>query len=73
MTDIVKRLREGPSRGLSDMEKAADEIERLRAERDRLRDALTKIAASSRQLPGQMFVAFAREVLTQEALKETGQ
>jgi hypothetical protein len=47
-------------------------VERLRAERDRLREALTKIAASSRQLPGQMFVAFAREVLTQEALKETG-
>jgi UDP-N-acetylglucosamine:LPS N-acetylglucosamine transferase len=77
--DIVERLRLLKSGAAwycdeteATLEDAADEIERLLAERDRLREALTKIAASSRQLPGQMFVAFAREVITQEALKETG-
>ena len=73
-TDIVERLREGVFGGdetktdvviHSHMQAGADEIERLR-------EALTKIATSSNQLPGRMFVAFAREVLTQAALKETG-
>ena len=85
MTDIVERLRQRdeyeqvldhlnrPYGLVKSLEHAAaDEIDRLRAERDRLRDALTKIATSSKQLPGQMFVAFAREVVTREALKETG-
>lgn len=62
MTDIVERLRSGED-GLEYA--AADEIERLL-------DALTKIATSSNQLPGRMFVAFAREVLTQAALQEKG-
>jgi hypothetical protein len=47
MTDIVERLRD-PSKGSprwgDTMNEAADEIERLLAERDRLREALTKIA-----------------------------
>jgi hypothetical protein len=51
---------------------ASDQLGLITEERDRLRDALTKIATSSKQLPGQMFVAFAREVVTREALKETG-
>ena len=80
MSDIAERLREAfrelrvwtdaePSGLLYPLEDMVDE---LLAERDRLRDALTKIATSSNQLPGQMFVAFAREVVTREALKETG-
>lgn len=51
-------------------EQAAATLRALAAERDRLREALTKIATSSKQLPGQMFVAFACEAVTREALKE---
>ena len=51
---------------------ADSDVRKLVAEIDRLREALTKIATSSNQLPGRMFVAFAREVVTREALKETG-
>ena len=38
----------------------------------RLRDALTKIASQSTQLPGKMFVEYAREVITRAALGEGG-
>jgi hypothetical protein len=71
MSDIVERLRLfdwSEALGVGDFSvctEGADEIERLR-------DALTKIATSSNQLPGRMFVAFAREVLTQAALQEKG-
>jgi hypothetical protein len=45
MTDIVERLRD-PSKGSprwgDTMSEAADEIERLRAERDRMREALAE-------------------------------
>jgi hypothetical protein len=51
---------------------ASDQLGLITEERDRLRGALTKIATSSNQLPGRMFVAFAREVLTQAALQEKG-
>jgi hypothetical protein len=68
---MVYRLTHGTVSNAADAEAAAM-LCALLAERNRLREALTKIATSSKQLPGQMFVAFAREVVTREALKETG-
>ena len=41
MTDIVERLRSVPAVSYADCRDAADEIERLRAERDALRADLT--------------------------------
>ncbi len=85
--EIVRgRLANGRTIADSDVHKLVAEIDWLREQVllleatgaeaadviDRLRAALTKIATSSKQLPGQMFVAFAREVVTREALKETG-
>jgi hypothetical protein len=43
MTDIVERLRLDAEPTESDMEEAATEIERLRVERDRLREALQTV------------------------------
>ncbi len=51
MSDIVERLRAdlaiGCSASMGDTQEAADEIVRLRAERDRLRDALKHIEWSN--------------------------
>jgi len=44
----------------------------LIAERDRLRNALTKIAGSSPYLPGKMFIEYARAAVTHAALKGGG-
>jgi hypothetical protein len=74
MSDIVDRLRElYPTPRWTDiMDDAADEIERLRAERDRLREALRKVRdelGGSGQTHASLLCAFN---IAYDALKETG-